>query len=186
MGAVLVNNNAATNSMYTLKVLKAIELYTNEIPSIMKKCLIQEGFNKSDIKECGSLYTHFLGMALEYDFERLENLKNSSNIIEMNSLIFTKSINNINTANNCKLQKIRKALTRYKFESCLILVKCMMKVGFQSSEIEMSDSNYHLCFETAIQCETMRWRYLRSNFRQARKKMINKNKAAEDQPNSKK
>ena len=174
--SVLVNNSTEINSLYALKVLKAIELYTNKSPSFMKKCLIQEGFNKSDVKECGSLYTHFLGMALEYDFECLENLKNASNVIETNSLIITKSINNINTANDCKLQKIRKALTRYKFESCLILVKCMIEAGFQSSEIELSDPHYQICLETAIQCETMRWRYLRSNFRHARRKISEKNK----------
>jgi len=170
---MFVNNNKTIHSLHELKVLKAIELYTNESPMLIKKCIHLAGFNKSDLQECGSLYTHFFGMALEYDFERLELLKNSKRN-EMKSYLSSKSITTIDA--NCELEKIRKALTRYKFESCLTMVKCMIKAGFQSSETDMHDSNYLLCFENAVQAETMRWRYLRSNFRKARKMMIEKNK----------
>lgn len=170
---------ATITSMHNNKLFKSIELYINESPLLIKKCMLLAGFDESDLKENGSLYTHFLGMALEYEFYRLELLKSGSlnERIEMKSSLLSDSVININSTtnnNNCiSIEKMKKALTIYKFDSCLTMVKYMIEVGLNPSETEVHHPSYLLCLENALQYEHYRWRYHRSNFRKTQNKSRN-------------
>ena len=181
-----ISGNISTISAaeHTLKLMKASTLYATESPTLIKKCMILAGFDKKcDLQESGQLYTFCLGRALEYDFERLDLLKscNSKGIKiknELNSrpLLQTTMASKVSSSKvlvtNSKFEMIKKALGRYRFESCYFMVKCMIEAGFKSSETDIYHPTYQLCLENALLSELNRWRYLRSNFRRARRSKI--------------
>ena len=173
------NNDSEAESLHAQQMLYAINLYTNESPILIKNCMLQAGFVNSDTQESGLLYTFFLGTALDYDFERLKLLKRPSrpdgNENEIESRSFSPNIDT-NIGTSLKLEMVKKALNRYKYESCYTLVKCMLKAGLEPSKTYMCDPAYHICLQNVLECETIRWRHLRSSFRKARKNNVEKNK----------
>ena len=150
-----------------IKIVKAIKLYKKETPMLIRKCMLKAGFETIDLAECGQLYSYCLGRALEYEFQRLELLKQSLEVKQTNT-----STELIDTTNCSKLDTIKKALVRYRFESCYTIVKCMLKAGFESSETDVYHPIYQACLEQALLTELNRWRYLRSTFRRAKRRKI--------------
>ena len=148
-----------------IKLVNAIKLYKKETPLLIRECLLQAGFETAELAECSQLYSYCLGRALEYEFQRLDLLKVSDKVSPTNL-----SADLIEATNCSKLVMIKKALIRYRFESCYTMVKCMLKAGFDSSETDVYHPIYQACLEQALLSELNRWRYLRSTFRRAKRR----------------
>ena len=147
-------------------MLTASELYISESLGLHKRCMSMVGFSEEETHECGELFTFFFGKAIEYETNRLEHIRYSipkeSFSDEPSPILFMSDMNSINES---KLEMMRKALMRYRFESYYTMVKCMIKAGFKSSDTEVFDPVYQNLLESVLKIELMHWKSLRSTFR---------------------
>jgi len=158
-----------SDSINMINLVKALELYLNDSSEISKKCLLISGFATDEIEESSQLYTFFLGKALEYDFQRLEILKSCRSKTEKSDLLNKISRTTSVVIGNTRLEMIRKALIQYRFESSYIMTKYLIKNDFNSSDTDLYHPTYQFFLENILNVEYHRWRYLRCNFRCARK-----------------
>ena len=146
------------------KIDQGLELYKRQSSALILNCMMLAGFEGSEINEFSPLYIHFMEMALEYEFERLKVIKKYK---EFGPKIASSKIKdflnalNIRTTNNCKFEKLSKAMIRYRYDSCFIMVKCMTKAGFSSSDTEIYDHTYQYFLNKAINIEYVRCKNLR-------------------------
>ena len=105
-----------------------------------------------------------MGMILDYEFEKLQILQKyiydrETARNKLMSLLKRQVIKNI--IYNSKLQTLKKAMVRYRYESSFVTVKCMIRSGLGSSDTEIFHPTYCYFLRGALHFELTRWKYLR-------------------------
>ena len=163
---IISSTQSIDSTMDSPKMLEASELHINESLILHKRCMSMVGFSDDETQECGELFTFFFGKALEYEIDRLEHIRHCipKDFLaeEPCSILFMSDMNSVKKS---KLEMMRKALMRYRYESYYTMVKCMIKAGFTSSDTEVFDPRYQDLLESVLKIELTLWKSLRSTFR---------------------
>ena len=157
------------------KTLLGLKLYARLSSKLIKRCMVLAGFNKDESNQSSQLYLYFMGMALDYELERLKMLCSYDNcnvrIVSEKLKVFSKTQFATNEHNH-KLEMMKKAMMRYRYDSCCLMVKCMIKVGFSPSATEIGNLRYRYFLRKAIHYEQVRWNYLKVSKKLGKKAKI--------------
>ena len=167
-----MNSTTICQASNKMRIHRALKLYARQSSKLIKRCMILAGFEDHETNEFGHLYMFFMGMSLEYEFERLKILKSHDKYnleIASAKLKYFSQTRITNIECSPKLEMMKRGMARYRFESCYIMVKCMIKSGFRSSDTEICSSRYKHFLRKALDYEHLRWKYLRFTSRLEKK-----------------